>query len=132
MAWTEPVFDRTESDIQNHTAKGYLNASDLTRVDGNCEALGSMLGISVTTGADWTTGSFPTESQLARIADNTAALRVMAYTDTPEPPAPPLNTWQKWNDIERILFDVHDIYTKNKAARNFAGEIYAGEGIGVI
>lgn len=35
MAWVDAVIDRTQADIQNKTAKGYLNVADWERIDGN-------------------------------------------------------------------------------------------------
>ena len=53
------------------------------------------------------------------------------YQTTPAVPSHPLNTFQKWNDIERILYDVHDLVLIIDYDRSGV-ELYAGQAIGVM
>lgn len=131
--WTHPVTDRELSDILNRTPKGFCNAFDLNRIEGNCNVLAGWFGVNIIV-KSWERTDFPTVSEFARIRDNIEALReaYYAYPATPDTPDNPLNTWQKFNDAERILYDLHDLYVRNLSAFYYAGEIYAGENIGVM
>ncbi len=133
MAWETPVYDRTAADIANKTAKAYRNASDVNRLEGNCEELAALLGVSITTD-NWTREDLPDESEFARILQNIQDLRDAYYirTDTPSTPAVPLTTYQKMNAAEKILADLYAIYNENLEAIVYAGEAYLGETIGVI
>ena len=133
MTWTQPMYDRTLTDVQQQTSKGFCNASDLNRVEENCTVLAEMLGVVITTKA-WQRTDFPTVSEIDRISSNIAALRAAYYTrqSTPATPEHPLNTWQKWNAAEAILHDLHSIYTANLEAVQRSGELILGETIGVM
>lgn len=39
MAWVAPVYDRTQKDVDDKTAKGYLTYADLNRIEGDMEYL---------------------------------------------------------------------------------------------
>lgn len=55
------------------------------------------------------------------------------HSDTPETPTRPFNTFQKWNDLEKILEDVYEILMDNFSYLTYAGgEIFCGEGIGFL
>ena len=133
MPWVTPVTDRTEEDILARTPKVQWLAENLNRLEGNCVVLAELLGVRVTTRA-WERTDFPTVTQLSRIRGNIDALRqaYRTYATTPQTPDDPLNTWQKWNDAERILADLYDLYNKTLAAILRLGEGYAGDEIGVI
>lgn len=53
------------------------------------------------------------------------------YQSTPLVPQQALNTFQKWNDIEQILYDIHDLVMIVDYDRS-GNELYAGQAIGVI
>lgn len=131
--WRPPVFDRTQQDVINRRTKGAINASDLNRIDGNSKFLSILLRVSIET-REWSMADFPTAYEQARISINAQTLRDVYYTypDTPPTPSPPLNTWQKINDLEKILHDLHELYSKNKDTGTYTGEIFAGDSIGVI
>lgn len=133
MAWITPVTDRQQSDIENRTAKGFCNFTDLNRLEGNSRVLADYLGISISTKSSWTREDFPTASEQSRIAGNIAALSA-AYpvSGNPSPPSAPLNTWQKWNAAESILLNIYNRYHQELSAVLRAGEGYSGEQIGVI
>ena len=151
------VFDRTISDVndvqylrekmlaQTATAeekarwatdlKGALNASDLTRIQTNMGIIAGMMGIRIN---NTPPGEIPNESYFASLL---ADLRTLYRTkfirsDTPAIPESPLNTYQKWNDIERIQYDIFNTYLSN-TGDNFnylrrADGMYAGDDIVVI
>lgn len=148
MKW---IYDRTEEDVArvkeltekylsgtitesekaewHGDMKGALNLSDLNRVEGNLSVIAELLSLSITT-KTWSIGTIPRESDYQRICDNLQTLRnAIPEVNTPEVPNPPLNTYQKWNDIERIIFDIYD----SLMDYDYAGsEIYAGEGVGIL
>lgn len=109
--------------------KGALNLSDLNRVESNLSVIAGVLDLNIITKI-WRIGNIPCESDYQRICDNVQTLRnAMPEVITAEVPSPPLNTYQKWNDIERIIFDIYD----SLMDYDYAGsEIYAGEGVGIL
>lgn len=129
------VYDRTKDDIEKRTQKAFINASDLNRIEKNTEVIGQRISAPVSVRADWEIGGLPRHSDYQRIKENTRMIRAgyLVHDDTPAVPERPYNTFQKWNDIEKILYDVFSIYVKN-----FGNVIYCGDGfscgddIGVI
>lgn len=75
----------------------------------------------------------PTEAMYAELLRNVEIIRraYCIHTTTPETPEAPLNTYSKWNDIERILADVYEILLNN--FYYYCGsEIYAGDDTGLL
>ena len=128
------IYDRTIQDVEQRTAKGYINASDLNRVERNTGIIAEYIGIEVSVKDDWEIGDLPRTSDFCRIRENVQSIRdnYMVYASTPEVPGQPLNDYKKWNAIERILHDVYVIYFGNISNVDYCGEIAAGEEIGVI
>ncbi|WP_085832852.1 hypothetical protein [Clostridium merdae] len=133
MTWIEPVYDRTQSDINNQTPKGYYNAVDLNRIEQNCAYLAGIFGVAINTRA-WNRTDFPTPGEFERILSNLNNLRTayFVYQTTPSTPQNPVNEFHKANNIEQILHDLYALYDDNKQAIMYAGEPYAGQTIGVI
>lgn len=131
--WMQPIYDRTESDIANKTAKGHYNAADLNRIERNCDYLAEIFGVAIAT-REWTRSDFPTTPEMERIRGNIETLRAtyIVYQTTPVTPLAPLNEYRKANDIERILNDLKVLYDDNKSNVIYAGEAYSGQLIGVI
>ncbi len=130
----EFIYDRTESDVVNRTAKGYLNAGDLSRIESNISELAGYkeLILEIKT---WEVGGLPRDSDFARILANITALQEVyaVWEMTPVVPVQPLNTYQKWNDIEHILHDMYWNYIFEMDSRYYCGEgIGCGDEIGVI
>lgn len=132
--WIDAIYDRTQADITNKTAKGHYNFNDLNRIESNSELLALDLGLILTFKTDWLTTDFPLETEIQRILDNVVAIRAAyyVYDDAPDNPAMPINEFNKANALERILNDVHSIFELNKDGFYYTGEIYAGENIGVL
>ena len=129
----EFVYDRSAQDVLERTKKGVLNATDLNRIESNTEAVAGKIAVPVTVKA-WQIGGLPRVSDYKRILYNVERIR-QGYgirPDTPETPMQPLNTYQKWNALEKILHDVNYIYDRTESAKVYCGEIYAGEGVGTI
>lgn len=112
--------------------KGALNIEDLNRVERNCDIVANKIAVVVNT-KNWVKNNIPRVSDYQRILENVETIRssYAVLNTTPETPFQPLNTFQKWNDIEHILFDVDSIYTRTMDAFAYCGtEIYSGEEIG--
>lgn len=168
MSWIQPVYDRTEGEVEyagklnakgdydylndyicylgemeagEDTApssdseivdwdaglKGTLNASDLERIEGDVAILAADLNIEAAT-YEGRIPDTPQESYYRNLLKNVAAIREQHPTrDTPEVPEEPLNTFQKWNDIEEILDRVHS-YIENRYFPRCGSDTFCGEG----
>lgn len=150
--WIPPVMDRTQDDVdlaarlmaagwKNLTAeeqekylkglKGCLNTSDLYRIENDIQILLDVLELEGKScvGA---VPSPPKESYFANLKANVAAIRAAycVHADTPQVPDLPYNTWQAYNDIEKILNDVYEVVSSQFSY--YTGEIYAGDTIGLL
>lgn len=130
---TDEEVEEWNTGINGKTGqKGALNLSDIKRNENNCKIIGGLVAATVNV-KEWEYGDIPRASDYARICSNVQKIRsaFITYSDTPEVPKQPLNTYQKWNDIEKILHDVYYIYLRLKNSYYYCGtEMYAGEGIG--
>lgn len=149
--WQNPVTDRTQSDVervlellekgwQNFSdeektewrarMKGALNVTDLERIQNNIQLLSDVLELNLDAPA---VSEIPDEIFCESVRNNTECIRgaYCIHTTTPETPEIPLNTFSKWNDIERILADVYEILLNN--FYYYCGsEIYAGDDTGLL
>jgi hypothetical protein len=123
--WLDPVFDRTQEDVdfanknRNHPEplKGMRNVSDLNRISGNMKYLCNLLLVNgynapeITSRDDWEKTDFPRESDVRKYQADLTALREVPFLreDTPQAPELPYLHYQKLNDIEQILFDIHQL-----------------------
>jgi len=128
------IIDRTWSDIDNRTAKAFLNASDLNRIETNCSILAGLLKItSLTIKTDWIRTDSITPNGISRILGNIKALRDSYYTYDSTPALPnSILYFQDLNDAETILLDAYNLFLINDRAKYYAGELYSGENMGVI
>lgn len=130
------IFDRTQSDLENGTSKGYYNYTDLNRVETWCEYLANLLTsysypVSITIKKDWNMSDLPNVNDVERIRSNVNAIKTAfhAYTDVPEN----LNytTIAKANAIEKILSEI-DFLTKNMISYfRYSNTFNAGESEGL-
>lgn len=156
LTYREPIFDRAETDILklkyflsrgyknlteneknewlNTNFKGALNISDLNRIEQNMNVLSEILGLTITV-KPWQETDIPINTDFTRIRNNLISIRSQAvlqgliYNSTPEVPNLPFNTYQKINDIEKIIFDIYMLYT---IKYYYCGqELYCGETIGI-
>ncbi len=127
------ITEREKAEWHGHM-KGALNAWDLRRIERNTELIGEYVAVLVTTNTEWDVCDLPRESDYKRIRDNVERIREFGdgMPFIPETPVQPLNTYQKWNDIEKILHDIFWLYIGNYNNRAYCGEISCGEEIGVI
>ena len=146
MAWIEPIYDRTEQDVlhvkrliediksgiatpqeiveYSTDLKGAINTSDLQRILGNIEYVADMLDVTIQT---QTVPEIPRVSWYSTLLSNLTSVlnKYIKYSDTPDIPTQPINTYEKWNTIEKILWDIKTIYEANE--HYYAGneELYA-------
>lgn len=136
MSWISPVTNRTQEDVDlviqyekigydNLTTEqkivwnagmiGALNASDLNRIEGNIQYLANLLeirGLIVKT--NWKMNDICRNSDFRRILDNLESikdefdLQFEYEVELPDVPDLPLNSYQKINDIENIIYIIHD------------------------
>lgn len=149
------VYDRTLDDVQRVSEfrvmgwenlqqeqkeewlagmKGCLNTSDLRRIEINIHTIALMLEISLQTNKD-NLPEIPNELYFQTMLANVAALRESGYlyVGTPQVPIQPINTYQKVNDIERILHDIYEVNMANESAHPYCGdEIYTGDMAGIL
>ena len=115
--------------------KGALNVLDLQRIEWNTRLIGEfeLLKLTVKT-KGWKYGDIPKVSDFIRILDNVQKIRDAwaLMSGTPNTPTQPLTTYQKWNDIEKIMHDISFTYGRSVEDISYCGELYAGEGIGTI
>lgn len=155
--WFVFVYDRTKDDVLRavelngkylnltitpeekeewmNGIKGALNAADLQRIEWNTRLIGDFELIKLHFEVkEWEHKDIPRASDFARILQNLHRIRDSGFklTDTPEVPSQPLNTYQKWNAIERIMYDATYMYARHVKNFNYCGEISAGEGIGIL
>ena len=75
----------------------------------------------------------PTKEYFDEILTNVSEIRkaYMVHTTTPVTPAQPLNDFEKWNNIEQILYDVYEILMNN--FNYYCGEeIFDGDETGLL
>lgn len=128
------ITDRERSDVDNDTAKGSYNYTDLNRVESAVQELAGLLadqGYPVTLDfkTDWTRTDFPTESQMVRYLENVKKC-VSQYTKIPGSTTLPESmqdiNWQKANTIEQTLMDLQLLTNNMKSTYRYSGTFYAG------
>lgn len=147
--WTAPVYDRTEEDVTLVRAynkgnasefdtytdhKGALNASDLNRIETNCEYLAELLHscgytADITVKTNWTVSDFPTLAQFNRIRSNISDLmNVYAQTeDMPDMRSDDRTDYIDVNNMEFDLLRINAMIADMKAIYMYSGELYGGE-----
>lgn len=107
--------------------RGALNYSDLDRIEKNLNTLSTLLNIPL---VSMERPAIPRIPYFNNLLENVRRIRVSFYhyATTPQVPSKPLNTFQKINDIERILRDAYSVYRRNTETFFYCGDdVYAGE-----
>ncbi|ODU58424.1 MAG: hypothetical protein ABT01_00370 [Clostridium sp. SCN 57-10] len=130
------ITDRTQGDVEQRTAKGYYNASDLNRVGQAMRYVAARIAgmggaCAVNPKTDWAMHDIPTETQMAAYLSDLATIRA-AYAALPNTPAVPVGMdrmgYSEANDIEQILVDIDWLLTNATAAWYYSGtDLYSGE-----
>jgi len=147
------VFDRTKEDVERVMElrkkgwenfseeekaewiagmKGCLNKLDLKRNENNIAIIARLLKVDVTT-YQGRIPELPDRAYFDNLLGNVQLLRTAGYVraDTPKVPAQPINTYQKLNDIEQILYDIYSAYNTN-FGYYCGNEIYCGDEVGFL
>lgn len=112
--WTEPIYDRTATDITNRTSKAFLNVADWIRIYGNTQHYQAVLNImrslsiSTTVLTEPTITSFPSADEINQIIANIETLRVAAGFSTSIIPALDDDFTAGSNGITPTYEDVND------------------------
>lgn len=136
MSWITPIIDRTQADVNlvleydnigynnltpeqkavwNAGMKGALNASDLNRIENNIQYLASILELyNLNIKTNWQMSDVPRNNDFNRILSNLNALKDKFHLkydiSLPETPNLPLNSYEKINDIENILYIINQSF----------------------
>ncbi|MCL2378304.1 MAG: hypothetical protein FWC77_04165 [Defluviitaleaceae bacterium] len=116
MNWITPITDRTAADITNRTARGFLNASDINRIEGNIAWLAHQLSrfnifANITSVTDWNTAKVPNVSDFQRIRSNIITLAAYAHAIRPD-------LWVNFHYIHEWRFQQIDFVTVNLLEMN--------------
>lgn len=131
--WVEPIFDRTQEDVdfaiqkinewvekgssvarEVRDLKGCLNLSDLNRIEGNIDYLARTLEeYQYNSGAickKWTGTGLPDETDIKRILNNVRSI-IDVFCQRPTAPFVPndLLKYQQVNDVEENLFLIKEL-----------------------
>ncbi len=150
--WINPVYDRTQADVDyaklkiaqwasgyfpNDSTfvmdlKGSLNASDLNRIEGNMQYVyeryiiaGMIVPINIKT--NWESSDIPVVSDILRIVNNLSAL-VNAFVLHPHAPEIPasISTYVDANAIEEHLFLLKQMLDLRELSLQKSGMFFCG------
>lgn len=151
--WIEPIYDRSQTDVERLkqlNAKGYynltpeekqewlgdskgaLNKSDLSRIENNIKVIYDMLGEDKAVAIY---PEIPNVSYYSALRNRVADVRTKAFAAlycNKTVPEQPLNHFEKWNDIERILSEIHRVLENNAKAFLYCmedAELYCDSGV---
>lgn len=108
MEWIDPIFDRTQEDIDNKTPKAFLNASDLNRIE-NDIAFNSVYYHTTVVPKVWQYGERVTVEEMERILGYLNDLSERCV-DAPDLPTNPILTYEQVNEIEYFIRFVYEYY----------------------
>lgn len=139
--YEELIYDRTQADVdyvKNNPGsiellKGTYNYNDLNRIERVSKYLAGQLNTynySVQLTApktDWIMEDFPIEVELERIRQNVQRLKDAFVTFTMVPANMEKVTYQKANDLERVLHELDVLINNMIQSFIFSNEVYSGE-----
>lgn len=111
------IFDRTEQDLVEDTDKAYISYTDLNRIEEACSYLAKILNVSIKTKV-WTMEEFRYSSEMVRLRDNIKKLQDSYYKKKGTPIVPTTIRYEnitEANNIEKILYDIEDMWLKVRA-----------------
>ncbi|MCL2718959.1 MAG: hypothetical protein FWE14_09305 [Lachnospiraceae bacterium] len=83
IEWKTPVTDREPADIVNKSAKAYLNAEDLSRIESNAGYISVLLNLYLypilIQSKKWDKVKIPTTADIKRICDNVDSFADVFY-----------------------------------------------------
>lgn len=104
LTWINPIFDRTQLDIVNRTNKGFLNYTDLNRIENNIEFLFIIISGGLIDPRRWSRGEFPRQEHFDRLISLLTRLKQFYPDISVNVPSTILN-FKGINDAERIIFE---------------------------
>lgn len=136
----ELIYDRTQADVDyalNHpdselNLKGAYNYTDLNRIEEWCEYIEQQLNtygykVNITTKTNWSMEDFPTKEEMKRVRDNVEVLKDAFTSFTNVPDNLEKMTYQKANDLEKVLHELNTLINNMIASFYYSNEIYSGE-----
>ena len=137
------IYDRTQSDVEyalnhpdsNSFLKGAYNYTDLDRIEDWTEYIAEQLNyygynVNISTSillTTWEMESFPTKVEMERIRSNVQNLKNAFVAFTSVPTNLERMTYQKANDLEKVLYELNTLINNMIASFYYSGEIYSGE-----
>ncbi len=119
------IYDRVQADVTNKTIKARMNYTDLNRLEENIKTVADLFNIPFTQ-ETWLIYEFPRVSDYQRWKVAVDLIK-SAYDVLQISPNRPFNTYQKWNELEYLLFYTDKIFNENEQAKSYCGEFYCGE-----
>lgn len=122
-----------EKELWNTDLKGCRNASDLNRIGNACNIIASMMytvGLipeEIHVKDDWTISEIPSVYEIENLLGAIEVLRSVAIrydNNIDNVPNNPINTIEKMNLVERILYEVYNITNIILTDRQVCGEDY--------
>lgn len=138
MGWIAPVFDRTAANVRYGDPKGALTATVLNRVEGNVDFLEKAFDEAhlphepiARQSDNWVRANYFRLENFNTIKANIEGLKKsdLFWTSTPSLSASIFGagiTWQEMNDIEKILYDIHQAWLGLNKRTRVAGQFAAG------
>lgn len=114
------IFDRTTNDLINDTDKAYIDYKDLNRIEEACNYLAGIFNVDIST-KNWVISDFRTESEMERIRSNIDLLKKSYYEVPGMTQLPTKITYTsiyEANDIERVLFELDELYKTVQSGLN--------------
>lgn len=124
------ITDRTQSDVDNKTAKGFYNVSDLQRINSYTEYLAEQLDVSIDIPL-FELGSDITFDKLNTVIDNIRKIRKVWYVadDTPQLPIVAGWDYDAANAIEKNLQAMSEFWQSHIIDKLYSGTFRAGNHI---
>src|SRR5574344_364355 len=119
------IFDRVQSDVNNKTAKGLINYTDLNRLEENIKTVADEVAVGFIQ-KTWAVDDLPRVSDYTRWKTAIDSIK-SAYDVFQTSPSRPFNTFTKWNELEYLLWYTDKIFNENNLAKPYCGEFYCGE-----
>ena len=121
-----------EKETWNIGLKACLNDTDLNRIEKCCKYFEDLFYIdNMETKTNWLKSDIPTDIEIKRILKNIETIRNLYYfipKDTPTTPTQPLNTIEKINDVEKILYKKYIYINGNINNTNYCNDnFYSGD-----
>ena len=123
----------SEKDEWDNGLKGAFKHSDMNRIESNLETISEKCGFGFTQRTNWVVGEVDLKLEdIERVRTNTNTVRTspFGWKCDRNTPIIPINTYQKINDIEKILLDSYNFAVEQDKNIEYIDEIY--DTVGVI